>query len=540
MLRQIHTQKIQSLLSENYSTVIKLTSIMNARTLSYALNCKTHEKCLLLRVGNGLFGCSAITLLKEDKRAKSLSSGFCLESCSRRCQLIRARRFSSSNSPRVVEGNEKALPWLAKSGAKNARKSEKMVANKTNRSSWEESADKFLKGSRGYNGIQGGGDSRPLDYGVKDDGVEDEGEEEQAENIDDPRWDKIKNRIDRIEELKPGSDRPEFRKWNKHENWGKKMWREATESSVPKIVGETIYGVGPVLAALSAGRREFYALYVQEGIDLSKNNKKKKDKKGFEKVLRMADKFGLSQKEVSKHDLNMVADNRPHQGLVLDASPLEMVGIKELEPVSLEEKESGLLWLALDEVTDPQNLGAIIRSAYFFGASGVILCAKNSAPLSGVVSKASAGSLEIMELRSCKNMMQFLTSSANNGWRVLGGSVSPRAVSLDEVCPGAPTILVLGSEGKGLRPLVERSCTQLISIPGNAPTSIIAGENYDDDDDTESAELDHTSPGHEFRSFLAVESLNVSVAAGVLLHHLTKSNYSNNGSFKEANLIQPE
>ncbi|KAL2455758.1 tRNA/rRNA methyltransferase (SpoU) family protein [Forsythia ovata] len=114
--------------------------------------------------------------------------------------------------------------------------------------------------------------------------------------------------------------------------------------------------------------------------------------------------------------------------------------------------------VALDEVTDPQNLGAIIRSAYFYGASGVVLCAKNSAPLSGVASKASAGSLELMELRSCKNMTQFLTFSAENGWRVLGGSVSARAIPLNEVVPGAPKILVLGSEGTGLRPLVERFC----------------------------------------------------------------------------------
>jgi len=86
----------------------------------------------------------------------------------------------------------------------------------------------------------------------------------------------------------------------------------------------------------------------------------------------------------------------------------------------------------------------------------VLLCAKHSALLSGVVSKASAGSLELMELRCCKNRMQFLASSAENGWRVLGGSVSSKAVPLNEVLPGQPTILVLGSEGTGLRPLVER------------------------------------------------------------------------------------
>ncbi|TKY60829.1 rRNA methyltransferase 1 [Spatholobus suberectus] len=350
---------------------------------------------------------------------------------------------------------------------------------------------------------------------VKFDDNDEEGvDDEMGEEIDDPRWDNIKNRFKGMVGAKVGLERPEFRRWNKQENWGKKTWKEATESTVPKIVGEGIYGVGPVLAALSAGRREFYALYTQEGLDLGSNNRKKKDKKGFEKVLKIAEKFGLSVKEASKHDLNMVVDNRPHQGLVLDASPLEMVKIKELDPVSIDEGK-GSLWVALDEVTDPQNLGAIIRSAYFFGASGVVLCAKNSAPLSGVVSKASAGSLELMELRSCKNMMQFLVSSAENGWRVLGGSVSSKAISLDEVVLGPPTILVLGSEGTGLRPLVERSCTQLVRIPGNIPFDSSTSEL-----DGESSGLNSQSSGTEFLSFLAVESLNVSVAAGVLLHHL--------------------
>ncbi|KAJ0449496.1 putative 50S ribosomal protein L30e [Helianthus annuus] len=124
------------------------------------------------------------------------------------------------------------------------------------------------------------------------------------------------------------------------------------------MIGECVYGVGPVLAALSANRREFYVLYVQEGIDLIGNNKNKKDKKAFEKVLKLADKIGLTKKEISKHDFNMFADNRQHQGLVLDASPLEMVNIRQLDRVGGNEGTG--LWLALDEVMDPQNLGAII------------------------------------------------------------------------------------------------------------------------------------------------------------------------------------
>ncbi|PPR97617.1 hypothetical protein GOBAR_AA23049 [Gossypium barbadense] len=450
-------------------------------------------------------------------KPESVLSEFRIRSAIRCCSLVRARSFSSLNSKRVGEDRVfskagKALPWLASGEVNRGKGSHKVAIPKTDsRSSWEESLDRLEKENNSSSSWEESNESFLGKRGGKD--VK-ESRHRKVDMIRDRR-----NGLNGMVDREFGSEKPEFRRWNKQESWGRKTWKEATESTLPKMVGEGVYGVGPVLAALAAGRREFYALYVQEGLDLSSNNRKKKDKKGLEKVFKLAEKLGLNVKEVSKHDLNMIADNRPHQGLVLDASPLEMVKIKELDPVPDEEK--GSLWVALDEVTDPQNLGAIIRSAYFFGASGVVLCAKNSAPLSGVVSKASAGSLELMELRYCKNMMQFLVSSAQNGWRVLGGSVSPRAVPLNKVLPGVPTILVLGSEGTGLRPLVERSCTQLVRIPGNIPTDITTG----DVDDMETTEVNSVCSIEEFRSFLAVESLNVSVAAGVLLHHLIGSSH---------------
>uniref|UniRef100_A0A2K2A3D8 tRNA/rRNA methyltransferase SpoU type domain-containing protein n=1 Tax=Populus trichocarpa TaxID=3694 RepID=A0A2K2A3D8_POPTR len=153
----------------------------------------------------------------------------------------------------------------------------------------------------------------------------------------------------------------------------------------------------------------------------------------------------------------------------------------------LEENRGRKTWKEATESTVPKIVGE--------GVYGVLLCAKNSALLSGVVSKASAGSLELMELRCCKNRMQFLASSAENGWRVLGGSVSSKAVPLNEVLPGQPTILVLGSEGTG--------------------------------DEVEGEEINLERSSAEFGSFLAVESLNVSVAAGVLLHHLIGNNDEN-------------
>ncbi|CAN6470256.1 unnamed protein product [Victoria cruziana] len=340
---------------------------------------------------------------------------------------------------------------------------------------------------------------------------ENDGEDGKEELIGDSRWSRIRDRYSRVLNTEDGLDKPDVVRWNRQENWGKKIWKEARESTLPKIIGEVVYGVGPVLAALTAGRREFFVLYVQEGLELGGSNKKK-DKKGVKMVMRIAEKIGLSMKEASKHDLNMLADNKPHQGFILDASPLEMVSIRQLDPVSCEE-EQGPLWVALDEVTDPHNFGAIIRSAYFFGAAGIVVCAKNSAPLSGVVSKASAGALECMELMSCRNMMQFLSMSAENGWRVLGGSVSSRALPLNQVpSTGGPTILVLGSEGKGLRPLVERSCTQLVRIPASFSVGNVEDEYQDENE---------KCLGVEFQSFLAVESLNVSVATGILLYHLS-------------------
>ncbi|OEL20027.1 rRNA methyltransferase 1, mitochondrial [Dichanthelium oligosanthes] len=426
--------------------------------------------------------------------------------------------FSTAPDGTATAGCGRTLPWLAAEAGNSGAPAARTSASRS--SSWESSMEKFFSRDDQYTRREVTGDRMPNRVAI----TEEDGENEP---IDNPKWGRIKDRCRRVVgrdgRARGGGerfrrerfDRPDVRQWNNQENWGRKTGKEAGESTVPKMMGQGVYGVGPVLAALMAGRREFYALYMQESMDLSGSNKKKKDKKAVEKVLRMAERIGLKVIEVSKHDLNMVVDNRPHQGLLLDASPLEMVNTKELDPVRVEGGKAPV-WIALDEVMDPQNLGAIIRSAYYFGAEGVVLCAKNSAPLSGVVSKASAGSLELIELLSCRNMMQFLSSSAENGWRVLGGTIANKAVPLSEVETGAPTILVLGSEGTGLRPLVERSCTDLVRIPGNADVFV---EGADADTDA-GEEGDSSSSNQDLRSFLAVESLNVSVAAGVLLYHL--------------------
>ncbi len=144
---------------------------------------------------------------------------------------------------------------------------------------------------------------------------------------------------------------------------------------------------------------------------------------------------------------------------------------------------------------DPQNVGALLRSSYFLGVDKVVVSAKNSAPLSPVVSKASSGSLELMDIYSTENMMKFLDDCKSNGWHVVGTGLTESAVPLESVTIKKPTILILGNEGHGLRTNIVRRCHQVVKIAKDI--------NKDDGD--------------------GVDSLNVSVTGGILLHHLLKS-----------------
>lgn len=173
------------------------------------------------------------------------------------------------------------------------------------------------------------------------------------------------------------------------------------------------------------------------------------------------------------------------------------------------------LWLVLDEVVDPQNLGALLRSALFLGGRedlGVLVCSKNSAPPTPVVSASSAGALEILTVHSTTNLPRTLNQAKEDGFRIIGASSSVPSTSSsliggdDEVPPlydlqdlpvsteddDRPILLVLGSEGHGLRTLVAKACTEFVRIPS----------------------------GSDGSSDTSVDSLNVSVTGGILLWHL--------------------
>lgn len=147
-----------------------------------------------------------------------------------------------------------------------------------------------------------------------------------------------------------------------------------------------------------------------------------------------------------------------HQGLALKIEALEPLSIAEIG-----ENPSGVL-LMLDQVTDPQNVGAIFRSAAAFGARGVILQDRNAPGLAGALAKAAAGAVDRLPHAVVVNLSRALEQLADLGWRAVGldGDAS---LSLEAALDGGPTVLVLGSEGDGLRRLVAEHCDVLARIP---------------------------------------------------------------------------
>ena len=146
-----------------------------------------------------------------------------------------------------------------------------------------------------------------------------------------------------------------------------------------------------------------------------------------------------------------------HQGFALLAAPAGMASLDEIASPA-----EGVI-LMLDQVTDPQNVGAILRSAAAFGAKGVVMQDRHAPPLSGALAKAAAGAADVIPVVRATNLSRALEHLAELGWRSVGLS-SHAEGALHEVLDGAPTVLVLGSEGEGLRRLVAEHCDAVARI----------------------------------------------------------------------------
>jgi 23S rRNA (guanosine2251-2'-O)-methyltransferase len=164
-------------------------------------------------------------------------------------------------------------------------------------------------------------------------------------------------------------------------------------------------------------------------------------------------------------DNQLIAHNLPqaavHQGVALRGPPPEPVDLDAFDA------RPGAVLLMLDQVTDPQNVGAILRSAAAFGAAGVILQDRHAPRFTGALAKAAAGAVERVPVARVVNLSRALEALTERGWRAIGLAGAAER-DLAQALDGGPVVLALGSEGEGLRRLVLEHCDELarIAMPG--------------------------------------------------------------------------
>ncbi|MGL5114975.1 MAG: 23S rRNA (guanosine(2251)-2'-O)-methyltransferase RlmB [Beijerinckiaceae bacterium] len=234
-----------------------------------------------------------------------------------------------------------------------------------------------------------------------------------------------------------------------------------------------LYGVHTVLEALKNPQRSFIRLITTE------NGAMRLREEGMLPVEPVIVKPEEINRQLSKDAV--------HQGVLLIAEPLE--------PLRLADAPVDGLILALDQVTDPHNVGAVLRSACAFGAAGMIVTTRNSPEVTGVLAKAASGALEHVPFIEVRNLAKALAELGERGFQRVGLD-SEGDVPLMDVKIRRPLCLVLGAEGKGLRPVTREQCDVVARLP---------------------------MPG-------AIASLNVSNAAAVALYAVTTANSTTEGS----------
>ncbi|HVT20001.1 MAG TPA: 23S rRNA (guanosine(2251)-2'-O)-methyltransferase RlmB [Mycobacteriales bacterium] len=204
-------------------------------------------------------------------------------------------------------------------------------------------------------------------------------------------------------------------------------------------------------------------------------------------AAKLATEHEVVMVETSRQQLDRLTGGAPHQGIALEVRPFEYTHPDDLLARVLEAPEPALM-VALDSVTDPHNLGAVVRSAAAFGAHGVLLPERRAVGVTPSAWKASAGALTRVPVARATNLVRTLTSYAEAGLMIAGldgaGEIDIDALELAT----GPLVIVVGAEGKGLSRLVRERCDLTVRIPLAGP----------------------------------VESLNASVAAGIALAEVAR------------------
>ncbi|MBU3706139.1 MAG: 23S rRNA (guanosine(2251)-2'-O)-methyltransferase RlmB [Mycobacterium sp.] len=252
--------------------------------------------------------------------------------------------------------------------------------------------------------------------------------------------------------------------------------KQARQSAKPTDETETVLGRNPVLECLRA-HAPASALYVALGAEA--------DERLTESVTIAADR-GIPILEVPRGDLDRISANGLHQGIALQVPPYSYAHPDDLLAAATSDVQPALL-VALDNISDPRNLGAIIRSVAAFAGHGVLIPQRRSASVTAVAWRTSAGAAVRVPVARAPNLNRALKDCAAAGLRVVG--LDARGdTTVDEFDGTGPLVVVVGSEGKGLSRLVRENCDTVLSIPMAGPA----------------------------------ESLNAAVAAGVVLAEIAR------------------
>lgn len=220
---------------------------------------------------------------------------------------------------------------------------------------------------------------------------------------------------------------------------------------------ELLYGIHPVAEALAAGRRIFREVFV------AADNSSKR----LSIIESVAASKNIPFRRVTMTQLNRIAGDSAHQGTAARVGPYPLVDLTTVLAQESPSDQSRLLVL-LDAIVDPQNLGAIIRTALAVGVAGVVIPRDRAAGPTPAVSKASAGALEHVRLVQVTNLSTTIRTLQGHGWWVYGMERSAER-SVFEVDLTGTVAMVIGGEEKGIRPLVKQGCDLLLSIPQRGP-----------------------------------------------------------------------
>lgn len=214
----------------------------------------------------------------------------------------------------------------------------------------------------------------------------------------------------------------------------------------------TVHGVNPVRELLRAGG-DAAELWVAEGAERGR----------LGEILRLAREAGVRLKEAPRQKLDRLAGTDRHQGVVAVVADYRYRDLGDLLDLARARGEAPLLVL-LDGIEDPQNLGAIIRSAHALGSHGVVIPRDRAAGITSAAAKASAGAVEHCPVARVTNLAQAIDTLKESGVWVVG-LASDGSADIGSVDLTPPTALAVGSEGQGLRRLVRERCDHVARIP---------------------------------------------------------------------------